>query len=100
TAGMVVTGLYSNGTHIIVTPTSVTGFSSASPVIGQVITVHVGTVTTTYTINVVGSSGTGTLGTANSYVILSGSVITNGVPHHLVRGNTGHVSTLSAPFNY
>src|SRR6478736_4142063 len=101
TTGLVITGLYSNGTHKIVTPTSVTGFNSASPVTGQVITVHVGSVTTTYTINVVAiSSGSGTLGTANNYVILSCSVITNGVPHQLVTGNTGHVSTLSAPFNY
>ena len=40
------------------------------------------------------------LGTASNYVILSGSVITNGVPNLLVTGNTGHVSTLSAPFSY
>src|SRR6185312_5292131 len=99
TTGLVVTGLYSNGTHIIVTPTSVTGFSSASPVIGQVLTVHVGSVTTTYTINVVAAI-TNNLGTASSYVILSGSVITNGVPNELVTGDTGHVSTLSAPFAY
>src|SRR6185312_3292884 len=64
TAGMVVTGLYSNGTHIIVTPV------------------------------------TSNLGTAGSYVILSGSVITNGVPNLLITGDTGHVSTLSAPFAY
>src|SRR6185312_5258110 len=101
TAGLVVTGLYSNGTHIIVTPTSVTGFNSASPVIGQVITVHVGTVTTTYTVNIVAAPPvTSNLGTAGSYVILSGSVITNGVPNLLITGDTGHVSTLSAPFAY
>src|SRR6185312_10319491 len=101
TAGMVVTGLYSNGTHVIVTPTSVTGFNSATPVIGQVLTVHVGTVTTTYTVNIVAATPvTSNLGTAGSYVILSGSVITNGVPNLLITGDTGHVSTLSAPFAY
>lgn len=40
------------------------------------------------------------LGTAESFVILSGGVITNGVPNQLVTGNTGHVSTLTAPFTY
>src|SRR6185312_4228927 len=40
------------------------------------------------------------LGTANNYVILSGSVITNGVPNLLVTGNTRHVSTLTAPITY
>src|SRR6185437_8808943 len=32
--------------------------------------------------------------------ILSGSVITNGVPGQTITGDTGHVSTLTAPFNY
>ncbi len=101
TSGLVVTGTLSNGTQIIVTPNIVTGFNSASPVIGQVLTIYVGTHTTTYTINVsTVSPVTTALGTAGSYVILSGSVITNGVPNQLVTGNTGHVSTLSAPFNY
>src|SRR6185437_11442887 len=101
TAGLVVTGTLSNSTQIIVTPTSVTGFNSASPVIGQVLTVHVGTLSTTYTINIVAATPVTTaLGTAGSYVILSGSVITNGVPNLLITGDTGHVSTLSAPFAY
>src|SRR6185312_15141614 len=49
---------------------------------------------------VVSSLNATNLGTAGSYVILSGSVITNGVPGQAIAGNTGHVSTLSAPFNY
>src|SRR6185437_1027391 len=101
TTGMVVTGTLSNGTHVIVTPNIITGFDSVSPATGQVLTVHVGTVTTTYTVDIVAApSVTTVLGTANTYVILSGSVITNGVPSQLVTGDTGHVSTLSAPFAY
>src|SRR6185437_5982366 len=49
---------------------------------------------------IVSSLSATNLGTSSSYVILSGSVITNGVPGQTIAGNTGHVSTLSAPFNY
>src|SRR6185437_496867 len=49
---------------------------------------------------IVSSLSATNLGTSSSYVILSGSVITNGVPGQTITGNTGHVSTLSAPFNY
>jgi hypothetical protein len=40
------------------------------------------------------------LGTANPFVILAGTDITNNVPNQLVTGNTGHVGTLTAPFTY
>ncbi|HZS74790.1 MAG TPA: ice-binding family protein, partial [Candidatus Nitrosotalea sp.] len=100
TTGLVVTGTYSNSTTSVVTPTSITGFNSTVSVVGQVITIHVGTVTTNYTINVVAAPGTISLGTANSYVILSGSVITLNVPNQPVTGDTGHVSTLSSTFSY
>jgi len=53
TSGLVVIGTFSDGSIRVVTPTSVTGFNSAAPVTGQVLTIHVGSKTTTYTINVV-----------------------------------------------
>jgi len=53
TSGLVVTGTFSDGSTRIVTPDSVTGFNSFAPVNGQVLTIHVGSKTTTYTINVV-----------------------------------------------
>ncbi len=58
TSGLVVTGTFSDGSTRIVTPDSVTGFNSFAPVDGQVLTIHVGSKTTTYTINVVPSSVT------------------------------------------
>ena len=99
TTGLVVTGTFSDNSTSVVTPTSITGFDSSVPVNNQVLTIHVGTQTTTYTISV-SAPITLSLGTASNYAILSGSVITLNVPGQLVTGNTGHVSTLSANFTY
>ena len=52
TTGLVVTGTYSDSSTGIVTPDSITGFDSSAPVTGQVLTVHVGSHTATYTIDV------------------------------------------------
>ncbi len=40
------------------------------------------------------------LGTADSFVILSGAAITNGTHNQLVTGNTGHTGALSDTFTY
>src|SRR6185437_15087928 len=53
TSGLVVAGTFSDTSTSTVTPSSITGFDSSVPVIGQVITIHVGSHTTTYTIDVV-----------------------------------------------
>ncbi|HET6457472.1 MAG TPA: ice-binding family protein [Nitrosopumilaceae archaeon] len=53
TTGLVVTGTFSDASTSVVTPDSVTGFDSSAPVTGQVLTIHVGSQSTTYTINVV-----------------------------------------------
>jgi hypothetical protein len=98
--GLQVTGTFSDTSTHVVTPTNVTGFNSASPVFGEVLTVHVGASTATYTINVFDASSTISLGTASNYTILSGSDITNGVTGQPITGNTGHISTLTHPFTY
>jgi hypothetical protein len=104
TTGLQITGTYSDTTTGIVIPDSVTGFDSSSPVTGQVLTVHVGALTTTYTINVVAAPVISVpIGTASNYAILSGNfagVITNGVTNQLVSGNVGHSSTESHPFTF
>jgi hypothetical protein len=54
-AGLGVTGTYSDATTQVeaVTPANVTGFNSSAPASGQVLTITVGSVTTTYTVNIV-----------------------------------------------
>ncbi len=54
-AGLVVTGTYSDGAQQTepITTANVAGFDSATPAIGQVLTVTVGGQTTTYTIDIV-----------------------------------------------
>ncbi|HET7336476.1 MAG TPA: choice-of-anchor U domain-containing protein, partial [Candidatus Nitrosotalea sp.] len=69
--GLVVTGTYSNATTRIVTPDSVTGFDSSNPVNNEVITIHVGTQTTFYTIDVVAQVMQINLGTADTFGILA-----------------------------
>ncbi len=103
-SGLVVTGTFSDTSTSVVTP-SVTGFDSSVPVTGQVLTIHVGSQTKTYTINVVAAPPvTLNLGTASDYAILSGNsagVITNGVTGQFIsRGNVGHTSTETHPFTF
>jgi len=76
--GLGVTGTFSDFSTSAVTPTSVTGFNSTIPASNQVLTVHVGSHTATYTINVVAGPPTTTnLGTASSFAVLGHSTVTN-----------------------
>src|SRR3989339_251165 len=54
-SGLEITGTYSDSTTILetITTTSISGFNSSAPVIGQVLTITVGGKTTSYTIDVV-----------------------------------------------
>jgi hypothetical protein len=101
TTGLQVTGTFSSGPTSLVTPDSVTGFNSAAPAPNQVLTIHVGSQTTTYTINVVARPTISIpIGTASTYAIIAGTSITNNVPNQPVTGDTGHVSGLTSLFTY
>jgi len=76
--GLTVTETFSDLSTSTITPTSVTGFNSTVLATNQVLTIHVGSHTATYTINVVaGPPVTTDLGTANSFAVLGYSTVTN-----------------------
>ncbi|WP_286808521.1 bacterial Ig-like domain-containing protein [Acetobacterium sp. MES1] len=60
-SGLVVTGTYSNGTSKVetITADNISGFDSSAAAINQVLTITVGDKTTTFTVQIVGSSEPG-----------------------------------------
>src|SRR6185437_9706295 len=91
TTGLIVTGTYNNSTTQTVTPTSFTGFDSSVPASNQVITIHVGSTTTTYTVNVVAPVITINLGTAGTFGVLA-STFTNTAAGVNITGNVGYTT--------
>jgi len=84
-SGLVVTGTYSDNSTAVqsVSVLNITGFNSASPATGQVLTITIGGKTTTYAINIVAaavvSSGGGGGGGGGGSVTVPATVVTNQV---------------------
>ena len=85
-SGLVVTGTYSDSSTQVetVTAANVTGFNSAAPAVGQVLTITIGGKTTTYTVNIVAASANQLLTSSNANVTVDNTAKTITYPMYTV----------------